>query len=143
MRPNDEESGADPLIHHLATLAGADMKWRERGACSGIGEERSRCFTCIEPDTVTIQGLAFTGYAAQQVASELCFGCVVQWDCTVFALKTEQPIGVWGMMFRHLRWLRANVTDPVGLVEHAASEGTPVQVAVRHARELVATRIAV
>lgn len=59
------------------------MLWAERAVCKG------------EPTSMFFP-LPRTGVA--YIAKALCGSCPVQTDCLTYALRTDQPDGIWGGM---------------------------------------------
>ena len=77
------------------------------------------------------------GRRAQMLAVEkYCSECPVQWECAMWAVRNEEPSGVWGMVVRDLLWLqRFGGGDMV--IESAKFHNQPVQVTVRKTRRCV------
>lgn len=120
-------------------LGGVDDSWGERGACRGG-----------DPDALFVQG------AEQNVAKQICRGCLVRTECLADALDNRTEFGVWGGMtererrallrrhpdvrsWRRLleaareRHERASATVP-GAIPGQRSEATPGAVTVRAQR---------
>jgi hypothetical protein len=123
-------------LYQFVARFGQAMPWRSRGLCRKAGD-RSKWFICDEDDTVEWNGKTINGRRAQLLAVEkYCSECDVQWDCALWAVRNEEPQGVWGMTIRDLLWLqRFGGGDLV--VESAKFMDEPVQVFVRRTRRCV------
>lgn len=65
---------------------GTDHRWQDRAACSDVSN--------------TVFFPVSANYAQAKL---ICAGCAVRLQCLAYALRTEQPEGVWGGLAPHER----------------------------------------
>lgn len=112
------------------------MPWRKHGLCVRAGD-RARWFTIGEDESCTWQGVEINGRRAQLLAVEkYCSECPVQHECAMWALRNEEPTGVWGMTIRDMLWLQRFGGGEL-IIEFAKAQDVPVAEQVRHTRRCV------
>lgn len=120
------------FVSHLST----GMEWSRKALCRKAGS-RAEWFVCDEDDPIVWNGEEFTGRRAHLLAAEkYCSECDAQYDCAMWALRNEEPVGVWGMTIRDMLWLQRFGGGEM-VVEAAKFHGEPVQVTVRRVRRCV------
>lgn len=88
----------------------------------------------VDPDRKYLFGTSvFKGAALQAMACLECSLCSVQWDCASFAVKVDEPIGVWAMSIDDRAWLQSQ-PDAERVIRRAESAGRSVQFAVASLR---------
>lgn len=126
----------DPVEEAISQILGQEHDWKRAAACRELDGDRRAWFTCDERAHLVIAGAKVRGRAAHQHAANICYNCPSQWDCALWALKTEtgEVVGVWSMIPRDFKWFR-ELPGAALIVEAAREAEVPVQVAVATARQ--------
>lgn len=120
-------------LYEFVARTETSMPWRKHGLCRKAGP-RSRWFIIGEDESIEWNGQILNGRQAQMLAVEkYCTDCDVQWECALWAVRNEEPQGVWGMVIRDLLWLQRFGSGDL-VVEAAKFMDEPVQVVVRRTR---------
>lgn len=127
---------SDPGLAVFLTRLYREMPWRDNGLCRR-SNDRSRWFVVGEDEEVEWQNETINGRQAHILAvDKYCSECPVQYDCAMWALRHEEPTGVWGMTIRDMLWLQRFGGGEL-IIEYAKSLDEPIQDVVRHTRRCV------
>jgi hypothetical protein len=91
----------------------------------------------IDPDRKVVEIDGVTVRVAQLIAAALtiCRTCPVQYDCVAWAVYVDEKGGTWGLAGDDMEYLKRR-PDAVEFITRAQRRNTPIQVAVRRARQV-------
>lgn len=122
------------LSELLSRAAGVDRDWMNAASCQGWGHAHydPKCSDAqptpwMVSNNESVKGIA--GHELIEYALIICQGCVAQYDCAKFAIRTDCDFGTSSMPIGSLRWLRAQ-EDWEEIVDVAEAVHIPMRQAV-------------
>lgn len=130
------DAGTDALPLYMRLALGLDRSWVIRGRCLRTNGDMSRAWVVDPRRNVTFSdGSVKSGWAMREYALTECRLCPVQWDCAIFAVKSEATTAIWSAPLDDLRKFTRRFTDWEHRIRTAERYDVPVQVMLRRAAE--------
>lgn len=129
----DEDGELEDYGRLITAAFGLDRSWMDGAECRRYAVSRNLLRTPWHVGRDEVFDGDIKGRELIKAALMICSSCAAQYACAEYAVKGLICGGTWGMDIGDLRWLQKQ-PDSLELIEVAAGECLPVQVAITRTR---------